>query len=118
MTDKSKWFVYKLEDGEAFGCFRIKPFDNPQCKAALMDLSIKKNIFNLNNILFVQEYVKIIATHVIQDWENICFIQKGQEEELGEEVRYTPQNAYSLLLGSSIGMELSTWIIKKSQSIK
>jgi hypothetical protein len=90
MTDKSKWFVYKLEDGGAFGCFRIKPFDDSKLQ---------------------------IATHAIQDWENVALQQKG-EEEPEHETRYTPQNAYDLLMNSAIGLQLFNWIVEKSKSIK
>lgn len=117
MTDKSKWFVYRLEDGSAFGCFRLKPFDNPQCKSALMGLSAKKSIFKMTDFEYIKEYLTIIATHVIQDWENVSLQHKG-EEEPEHETRYTPQNAYDLLANSPINIEISRWVIKKAQSIK
>ncbi|MGU3289102.1 hypothetical protein ACLBWM_05710 [Acinetobacter radioresistens] len=117
MTDKSKWFIYKLEDGEAFGCFRIKPFDNSKLQTALMDINIKNSIFKMNHIELYEEYTKIIATHAIQDWENVALQQKG-EEEPEHETRYTPQNAYDLLMNSAIGLQLFNWIVEKSKSIR
>jgi len=117
MTDKSKWFVFKLEDGEAFGCFRIKPFDDPKLQAAIMDLNIKNSIFKMNHTKLYQEHTRIIATHAIQDWENVSLQQKGKEE-LVHETRYSPKNAYDLLMNSAIGIQISTWVIEKSRSIK
>lgn len=116
MTDKSKWFVYKLSDGAVFGCFRLKPFDNPACKNALRDLSIKKSIFGLTDEKFAQEYLKIIAKHVIQDWENIELLTPDSESK--GETPYSPENAYAMLLKGVIGAELTTWIIEKAKTIK
>ncbi|HCQ9920820.1 TPA: hypothetical protein OMQ78_003801, partial [Acinetobacter baumannii] len=42
-----------------------------------------------------QEFAKIIATHLIQDWENIELSRTGVSGE--KETRYSPQSAYQLL---------------------
>lgn len=116
MTDKSKWFIYKLEDGRMFGCFRIRPFNDPQFQAAIMDLNIKNSIFKMSHARLYQEYTRIIATYAIQDWENISLQQINEEPPEGE-TRYSPNNAYDLLMNSAIGVDISNWVMEKSQSI-
>lgn len=114
MTDKSKWFVYNLENGAEFGCFRIRPYSDTAFKNALQDLVIKKSIFNMSGEKFSQEYLKIIANHLVQDWENIKLKVEGKWS--ASETCYTPENAYSMLLMGSIGVELAAWIVEKSRS--
>ena len=115
MTDKSKWFVYELENGQEFGCFRIKPYNSPACAAALRDLIVKKTIFKMSEFKFAQEYMRIIAKHVIQDWENVVFITSAGEVE--GETPYSPENAYQLLMHSDPDMNLASWIVEKAKSI-
>lgn len=115
MTDKSKWFVYKLESGQEFGCFRIKPYNNLACATALRDLVVKKTIFKMSEFKSAQEYMKIIAKHVIQDWENVAFITSAGEVE--GETPYSLENAYQLLMHSDPDMNLSGWIVEKAKSI-
>ena len=115
MTDKSKWFVYKLNDGVVFGCFRIKPYNNPACAAALRNLAVKKSIFKISNIEFTQEYMKIIAKHVIQDRENIELLTPNGESK--GETPYSPENAYSMMMGGSIGPQIAAWVIEKANKI-
>lgn len=115
MTDKSKWFVYKLENGQEFGCFRIKPYNSPACAAALRDLVVKKTIFKMSELKIAQEYMKVIAKHVIQDWENLAFITSAGEVE--GETPYSPENAYQLLMHSDPDMNLASWIVEKTKSI-
>ncbi|WP_392460885.1 hypothetical protein, partial [Acinetobacter baumannii] len=76
MTDKSKWFVFKKND-QVFGCFRIKPFSDPEFGEAYKMLCTKKSIFRMSAMLSAQEFAKIIATHLIQDWENIELSKTG-----------------------------------------
>lgn len=115
MTDKSKWFVYKLENGQEFGCFRIKPYNSPACAAALRDLVVKKTIFKMSEFKYAQEYLKIIAKHVIQDWENLVFLQPTGESK--GETPYSLENAYELLMHGDPDMNISNWIVEKSKSI-
>lgn len=115
MTDKSKWFIYKLENGREFGCFRIKPYNNPACATALRDLAAKKTIFKMNELKLAQEYMKIIAKHVIQDWENLAFITPAGEVE--GETFYSLENAYQLLMHGDPDMNLAGWIVEKAKSI-
>lgn len=115
MTDKSKWFVYKLDDGAVFGCFRIKPYNNPECVAALRDLAVKKSIFKMSEFKFAQEYLKIIAKHVIQDWENIELLKPTGKSK--GETPYSPENAYSMMIGGSIGSQIAAWVIEKANKI-
>ncbi|WP_151764886.1 hypothetical protein [Acinetobacter soli] len=117
MTDKSKWFVYKLENGDVFGCFRLKPFSDKAFQNALTDLGIKKRIFKFSEVKYGFEFLKIVAIHLIQDWENIAIIDKDVGEGGSEETRYTPENAFNLLTKSELGFPISSWILKKSQSI-
>ncbi|AOA58234.1 hypothetical protein [Acinetobacter larvae] len=115
MKDKSKWFVYKQSNGKQVGCFRLKPFSNIECSKALGMLMLRKNILGIEGTGFYQEFIKIIAEHVIQDWENITlqFTDKhGFETE-----KYTPENAYQLMACGDIGTELAVWIIDKAKSI-
>ncbi len=44
MTDKSKWFVFKKND-QVFGCFRIKPFSDPEFGEAYKMLLYQKKYF-------------------------------------------------------------------------
>ncbi|MGE8653762.1 MAG: hypothetical protein ACN6NV_08455 [Acinetobacter gandensis] len=115
MTDKSKWFVYKLDDGDVFGCFRIKPYNNPECVAALRDLAVKKSIFKMSEFKFAQEYLKIIAKHVIKDWENIELLKPTGKSK--GETSYSPGNAYSMMIGGSIGSQIAAWVIEKANKI-
>lgn len=115
MTDKSKWFVYKLENGQEFGCFRIKPYNSPACATAFRDLVVKKNIFKMSEFKFAQEYMRIIAKHVIQDWENVAFITSAGEVE--GETPYSPENAYTMMMAGSIGPEIAVWAIEKAKSL-
>ncbi|HBC3644307.1 TPA: hypothetical protein KD217_003754, partial [Acinetobacter baumannii] len=54
MIDKSKWFVFKKND-QAFGCFRIKPFSDPEFDKAYKMLCTKKSIFRMSAMLSAQE---------------------------------------------------------------
>ncbi|HHP8833438.1 TPA: hypothetical protein ACSIXT_003784 [Acinetobacter baumannii] len=53
MTDKSKWFVFKKND-QVFGCFRIKPFSDPEFGEAYKMLCTKKSIFRMSAMLSAQ----------------------------------------------------------------
>ena len=115
MTDKSKWFVYKLKNGQEFGCFRIKPYNSPACTAAFRDLVVKKAIFKMSEFKLAQEYMKVIAKHVIQDWENVVFITSAGEVE--GETPYSPEIAFELLMHNDPDMNLASWIVEKAKSI-
>ncbi|EPQ3875574.1 hypothetical protein LHN13_003664 [Acinetobacter baumannii] len=114
MKDKSKWFVFKKND-QVFGCFRLKPFTDPEFDKAYKMLCTKKSIFRMSEVKVAHEFTKIIATHLIQDWENIELSPTGVAGE--KETRYSPQNAYQLLMLGDIGPEIATWILEKSKSI-
>ncbi|WP_457795427.1 hypothetical protein [Acinetobacter baumannii] len=114
MTDKSKWFVFKKND-QVFGCFRIKPFSDPEFGKAYKMLCTKKSIFRMSAMRSAQEFAKIIATHLIQDWENIELSKTGIVGE--KETRYSPQSAYQLLMYGDLGAEITSWILEKSKSI-
>ncbi|MCU1829082.1 hypothetical protein NW684_19145, partial [Acinetobacter baumannii] len=86
MIDKSKWFVFKKND-QAFGCFRIKPFSDPEFDKAYKMLCTKKSIFRMSAMRSAQEFAKIIANHLIQDWENIELSKTGIAGE--KETRYS-----------------------------
>ena len=115
MTDKSKWFVYKLESGQEFGCFRIKPYNNLACATALRDLAVKKIIFKMSEFKLAQEYMRIIAKHVIQDWENVELLTPTSESK--GETPYSPESAYQLLMHGDPDMNLAGWIVEKAKSI-
>src|SRR5690606_41186648 len=82
---------------------------------ALRDLIVKKTIFKMSEFKFAQEYMRIIAKHVIQDWENLAFITSAGEVE--GETPYSPENAYQLLMHSDPDMNLASWIVEKAKSI-
>ena len=69
MTDKSKWFVLrkmiKFLDVSGLSLFLILNLVRP------IKCFVPKSIFRMSAMLSAQEFAKIIATHLIQDWENI-----------------------------------------------
>jgi len=114
MTEMSKWFVFKKDD-EVFGCFRIKPITNKKFDQAYKLLMTKLSIFEMNDIQKAKEFAKIIAKHLIQDWENVEITQAGQSSI--KETRYSPEAAYQLMVFGDLGAEISTWVLEKSKSI-
>lgn len=114
MNDKSKWFIFKKDD-QVSGCFRIKPFTDVEFDKAYKMLCTKKSIFRMSEIKVAQEFAKIIATHLIQDWENIELSSTGITKE--KETRYSPHTAYQLLIFGDLGPEITSWILEKSKSI-
>ncbi len=114
MNDKSKWFVFK-KDEVVFGCFRIRPINDPKFDKALKMLETKKSIFKMSDLQIGKEFAKIIATYLIWDWENIEISRTGIASK--DETRYSPDAAYQMLIYGDIGSELTKWILDKSQSI-
>lgn len=114
MTDRSKWFIYKHGE-DKFGCFRLRPFNNHECAKAMSLLEVRKNVLKMSDAKYARECAKIIAHHVIQDWEDVWleFADKSQSNTN----KYTPNNAYRMMTESSIGPKLAIWIIEKSKSI-
>ncbi|MBP8005300.1 MAG: hypothetical protein KAZ18_00105 [Acinetobacter sp.] len=114
MKDKSKWFVFKKDD-LVFGCFRIRPITDPKFDRALKMLCTKKSIFNMSEMQIAKEFAKIIATYLVQDWENIKI---SKTETFGDkETRYSPDAAYQLLMFGDLGEQIVSWILEKSKSI-
>ncbi len=114
MTDKSKWFVFKKDD-VVFGCFRIRPINDPKFDKAIKMLETKKSIFKMSDLQIGKDFAKIIAAYLIWDWENVEISKKGASSI--DETRYSPEAAYQMLIYGDIGSELTKWILDKSQSI-
>ncbi|EZQ10730.1 hypothetical protein [Acinetobacter sp. Ver3] len=115
MTDKSKWFVFKLEDDEGFGCFRLNPINDPKVQSELLGLNNKKMILKMSNEKIAEEFSMLIAKYIIKDWENLAF--KTPAGEVEGETPYSFENAYQLLMHGDPDMNLANWIIEKSKSI-
>lgn len=114
MKDKSKWFIFE-KDEVVFGCFRIKPITDPDFDKAFKLLCTKKSIFNMSEMMVAKEFAKIIATYLIQDWENIKISKT--EKFSDKETRYSPNTAYQLLMFGDIGEQIASWVLEKSKSI-
>ena len=104
---------FKKND-QVFGCFRIKPFLILNLVRPIKCF-VPKSIFRMSAMLSAQEFARIIATHLIQDWENIELSKTGIAGE--KETRYSPQSAYQLLMYGDLGAEITSWILEKSKSI-
>ena len=117
MTDKSKWFVFKREDGVDVGCFRLKPFNNPEFTNALAMLTMQKSILKskMSDIKFYQEFMRLISRHIVRDWENVHLVFKDEQDL--ETDKYTHENAYQLLTSGDISTQIAAWVLDKSKSI-
>ncbi len=62
--------------------------------------------------LFHELLLEAVASHLIEDWKGVEFIENGEVIE----PPYTPENAYKLLKNTDIGLNL--WLFIKTESEK
>lgn len=114
MSDKSKWFVYNPDGKNEVGCFRIAPLSTNSIVNSFAELSAKRAEKKLDDIDYVKEYIKIIASTVILDWENVSFSDSDSD---CEETPYTPENAFNLLFNGKSGTVIAAWIMDQAKSL-
>jgi hypothetical protein len=114
MSDKSKWFVYNPDGKNEVGCFRIAPLSTSSIASAFSELSTKRAENKLDDIDYIKEYMEIIASKVILDWENVSFNTNSSD---CDETPYTPENALNLLINGKSGTVIAAWVMDQAKSI-
>ncbi len=64
--------------------------------------------------LFHELLLEAVASHLIEDWKGVEFIENGEAVE----PPYSPENAYKLLKNTNIGLDLWAFVRKESEKLQ
>lgn len=117
----STWKDFKDLAGNVLARFKIRGVDYEPYQIAQQRISHQLSLKCLN-IANIDESEKTLqalnmeacACHLIEDWENISFVVKGEHVEVG----YSPENAIKLLTLGKIGAEIYLFVLAQANKIQ
>lgn len=124
--DVSLWREYKDTEGNVLAEFKIrgigyKPYQvaleraNNQITAKGFDVAKASS----DDKLFHELVLEAVASHLIEDWKGVVFVEEGPEGELVKtEPTFNGENAFKLLNMGDLGVSIWSFIRTESEKIQ
>ncbi|MEV8215726.1 hypothetical protein [Leifsonia sp. NPDC077715] len=124
--DVSLWREYKDTDGNVLAEFKIRGIGYKPYQVALerANNQISSKGFDVakataEDKLFHELVLEAVASHLIEDWKGVVFVEEGLEGELVKtEPTFNGENAYKLLNMGDLGVSIWSFIRTESEKIQ
>ncbi|MCE6627763.1 hypothetical protein KSA08_06360 [Acinetobacter pittii] len=124
--DVSLWREYKDTEGNVLAEFKIRGIGYKPYQVALerANNQISSKGFDVakataEDKLFHELVLEAVASHLIEDWKGVVFVEEGPEGELVKtEPTFNGENAFKLLNMGDLGVSIWSFIRTESEKIQ
>ncbi|OWX15357.1 hypothetical protein [Acinetobacter baumannii] len=124
--DVSLWREYKDKEGNVLAEFKIRGIGYKPYQVALerANNQISAKGFDVakataEDKLFHELVLEAVASHLIEDWKGVVFVEEGPEGELVKtEPTFNGENAFKLLNMGDLGVSIWSFIRTESEKIQ
>lgn len=124
--DVSLWREYKDKEGNVLAEFKIRGIGYKPYQVALerANNQISAKGFDVakataEDKLFHELVLEAVASHLIEDWKGVIFVEENAEGELIKtEPPFNAENAFKLLNMGDLGISLWSYIRTESEKIQ
>ncbi|WP_198077751.1 hypothetical protein [Acinetobacter calcoaceticus] len=124
--DVSLWREYKDSEGNVLAEFKIRGIGYKPYQVALerANNQISAKGFDVakataEDKLFHELVLEAVASHLIEDWKGVVFVEEGSEGELVKtEPTFNGENAFKLLNMGDLGVSIWSFIRTESEKIQ
>lgn len=124
--DVSLWREYKDTEGNVLAEFKIRGIGYKSYQVALerANNQISSKGFDVakataEDKLFHELVLEAVASHLIEDWKGVVFVEEGPEGELVKtEPTFNGENAFKLLNMGDLGVSIWSFIRTESEKIQ
>ncbi|MBK0410104.1 hypothetical protein JEO87_06215 [Acinetobacter pittii] len=124
--DVSLWREYKDTEGNVLAEFKIRGIAYKPYQVALerANNQISSKGFDVakataEDKLFHELVLEAVASHLIEDWKGVVFVEEGPEgEQIKTEPTFNGENAFKLLNMGDLGVSIWSFIRTESEKIQ